>query len=152
MFNYVMTSRGRRKEDFGRELLIDNVKFDLIDPSNERIITGTNLAAFVNREGWWCYLPVTVWLWGRGRVLPPVLASGGDDILDDPNGLGPIKLFDVGACVKRKFFFVNSFVSFSFFLFLFFICDNDKWNDTMLIIPTMKCDDEWMYMISLDSD
>lgn len=46
-----MTNRERRKEDFGRELLIANVKFDLIDPSNERIITGTNLAAFVNREG-----------------------------------------------------------------------------------------------------
>lgn len=31
-----------------------------------------------------------------------MLASGGDDILDDPNGLGPIKLFDVGAWTDRK--------------------------------------------------
>lgn len=63
-------------------------------------------------------------------MLPPVLASGGDDILDDPNGLGPIKLFDVGACVKRKFFSLIRSSLFPFLFFLFFICDNDKWNDT----------------------
>lgn len=34
-------------------------------------------------------------------MLFPVFASGGDDIvvLDPPKGLGPIKLFDAGACM-----------------------------------------------------
>lgn len=48
-------------------------------------------------------------------MLLPVLASGGDDIFDDPNGLGPIKLFDVGACVID--INILLFDGFSFFLF-----------------------------------
>lgn len=33
-------------------------------------------------------------------MLFPVFASGGDDtVLDPPKGLGPIKLFDAGACM-----------------------------------------------------
>lgn len=43
-------------------------------------------------------LPVTVWLWGRGRVLPEFTSGGDDRMLDPPKGFGPIKLLEAGAC------------------------------------------------------
>lgn len=64
-------------------------------------------------------------------MLFPEFTSGGDDrfddrVLDPPNGLGPIKLFDVGACEMENTLFYSMFLS----LPLFFLSIQDNDNDT----------------------
>lgn len=92
--NYITTSR-ERKNDFIR------VSTPASIDSRGKIFAATIIYVKGN-------LPVTVWLWGRGRVLFPEFTNGGDDRFDDgraldpPNGLGPIRLFDGKACVTKN--------------------------------------------------